>query len=60
MNKRTFSRSFRWLWPVLALVAWPVAGMAQVAVPQIEEIEELPTISASEIDTARGTDRLVS
>ena len=54
MNKRTFSRSFRWLWPVLALVAWPVAGMAQVAVPEIEEIEEMPTISASEIDTLVG------
>jgi len=54
MNKRTFSRSFRWLWPVLALVAWPVVGMAQVAVPEIEEIEEMPTISASEIETLVG------
>jgi hypothetical protein len=54
MNKRTFSRSYRWLWPVLALVAWPVAGMAQVAVPEIEEIEELPTISASEIEELVG------
>ena len=54
MNKRTFSRSFRWLWPVLALVAWPVVGMAQVAVAEIEEIEEMPTISASEIETLVG------
>jgi hypothetical protein len=54
MNNRTFSRSFRWLWPVLALVAWPVVGMAQVAVPEIEEIEELPTISASEIEALVG------
>jgi hypothetical protein len=54
MNKRTFSRSFRWLWPVLALVAWPAVGMAQVAVAEIEEIEELPTISASEIEALVG------
>jgi hypothetical protein len=54
MKKRTFSRSFRWLWPVLALVAWPAVGMAQVAVPEIEEIEEMPTISASEIETLVG------
>ena len=54
MNKRTFSRNFRWLWPVLALVAYPVVGMAQVAVPEIEEIEELPTISASEIEALVG------
>ena len=54
MNKRTFSRSLRWLWPVLALVAWPVVGMSQVAVPEIEEIEELPTISASEIEALVG------
>jgi hypothetical protein len=54
MNNRTFSRSFRWLWPVLALVAWPVVGMAQVAVAEIEEIEELPTISASEIEALVG------
>ncbi len=54
MNTLTFSRGFRMFWPVLALAAWPVVSIAQVAVPEIEEIEELPTISASEIETLVG------
>jgi hypothetical protein len=54
MNRHVNSRYLRLLWPLLALIAWPVAGHTQVAVAEIEELEEFPTISATEIDELVG------
>jgi hypothetical protein len=36
------------------MFAWPVAGNAQVAVPEIEELDEYPTISETEISELIG------
>ena len=49
MNRPLMTRGIRTLWPALLLAAWPVFGVAQVAVPEIEEIDELAVLPASEI-----------
>ncbi len=54
MNRQHLTRGFRNLWPVLLLAAWHGAANAQVAVPEIEEIDELPVISAEEIEELVG------
>ena len=54
MNRQYLIRGFRSLWPVLLLAAWQGAANAQVAVPEIEEIDELPVISAAEIEELVG------
>ena len=54
MNTKAIARRFYLAWPLLALLALPAAGFAQVAVPDIEELEEIPTISASEIEELVG------
>ena len=38
MNTKAIARRFYLAWPLLALFAVPVAGFAQVAVPDIEEL----------------------
>ena len=54
MNTKAVARQFCLAWSLLALFAVPVAGVAQVAVPEIEALEEIPTISASEIEELVG------
>jgi hypothetical protein len=48
------TRVFRTLLPALLLAAWPVLGVAQVAVPEIEEIDELSMLPAAEIEELVG------
>ena len=54
MNRETAKINVRILLPLLAVVAWPVSGLSQVAGAEIEEIEELPVISSSEIEELVG------
>jgi hypothetical protein len=54
MNRQSLSRGFRSLWPVLLLATWPGVGAAQVAVPDIEAIDEQAVISAAEIEELVG------
>ena len=41
-------------WLALALAAWPVAGAAAVAGAEIEEFEEIPTLSSGELEELVG------
>lgn len=50
MNRPSMTRGIRTFWPALLLAAWPVFGVAQVAVPEIEEIDELAVLPAGEIE----------
>ena len=54
MSRQILNQCYRYCWLALALAAWPVAGSAQIAVADVEEIEEMPTISASELETLVG------
>ena len=54
MKTKAVARHFYLAWPLLVLFALPAAGVAQVAVPEIEELEEIPTISAGEIEELVG------
>jgi hypothetical protein len=54
MNRQTLHQLCRYFWLFFVLAAWPVAGSAQVAVAEIEEFEELPTVSAEELETLVG------
>ena len=53
MNRET-KRTPVIFWPLLALACCFSAATAQVAVPEIEEIQEIPVISASEIEELVG------
>ena len=50
MNRQLVTRHLVTLLPALLIAAWPVLGGAQVAVADIEEIEEFTTLSATEIE----------
>lgn len=54
MNRETAKISARILLPLLGILAWPVSGFSQVTGAEIEEIEELPVISSSEIEELVG------
>lgn len=54
MSTRSLNHWFRCCWLVLALAAWPAVGNAQVAVADIEEIEELPTATSAELEELIG------
>ena len=54
MNRPLTTRGIHTLWPALLLAAWPVFGVAQVAVPEIEEINELSVLPAGEIEELVG------
>ncbi len=54
MNRETAKDRLQWLLPLLVLCAAPVPAWTQVAEPEIEEIEELPIISSSEIEELIG------
>ncbi len=54
MNRPMLTRAIRTLWPALLLAAWPAISVAQVAAPEIEEIEELPVLAAGEIEEIVG------
>ncbi len=54
MNRQLLIRGIRSLWPLMLLAALPGAASAQVAVPDIEEIHEVPAISAAEIEEIIG------
>jgi hypothetical protein len=54
MNTQLMIRGIRSLWPAILLAAWPVVGSAQVAVPDIEELDELPVMAAVEIEELVG------
>ena len=50
MKRQFLNSGLRSLWPIVLLAVWSGAGLAQVAVPDIEEMDELPMISAAEIE----------
>jgi hypothetical protein len=52
-TQATHSRS-RLIWALLAMVSWPIAAYTQVAVPEIEELQEIPVISDTEIEELVG------
>jgi hypothetical protein len=54
MNRRTVTHFLHYSWLALALAAWPAAGNAQVPVADIEEVEELPTLSSQELEELIG------
>ena len=54
MNARTLTHILQYSWLALALAAWPVIGNAQVPVAQIEEVEELPTLTSAELEELIG------
>ena len=54
MKTRAFHQFLRFSWLAIAFVAWPVVGNAQVAVAEIEPVEELPTLSAQELEDVIG------
>jgi len=54
MNRQSLNRFFRYWVLLLTLAVWPMAGNAQVAVAEIEELEELPTASAEELEALIG------
>ncbi len=54
MSRQSLKQYYRYCWLALALAVCPGAGNAQVAVADVEEIEEMPTISASELETLVG------
>jgi len=54
MNTRSLNHYFRHCWLILVFAAWPAIGNAQVAVAEVEEIEEFPIASAAELETLVG------
>ena len=54
MRTRALHQFLRLSWLAIALAAWPAAGNAQVAVAEIEPIEELPTLTAQELEEVIG------
>ena len=54
MKTRALHQYLRFAWLAIALAAWPVVGNTQVAVAEIEPIEELPTLSAQELEEVIG------
>ncbi|MDH3374463.1 MAG: DUF3300 domain-containing protein, partial [Gammaproteobacteria bacterium] len=54
MNTRALHHCLRYSWLALVLAAWPAVSSAQVAVAEIEEVEELPTATAQELEELVG------
>jgi len=54
MNTRSLNHYFRHCWLILVFAAWPAIGNAQVAVAEIEEIDEFPIASSAELETLVG------
>ena len=54
MKTRAMHQYLRFSWLAIALATWPVVGNAQVAVAEIEPIEEMPTLSAQELEDVIG------
>ena len=54
MKTRALHQYLRFSWLAIALATWPIVGNAQVAVAEIEPIEELPTLSAQELEDVIG------
>ena len=54
MKTRSLQQFVGHSWLLLLLAAWPALGNAQVAVAEIEEVEELPTLSAKELEVLVG------
>ncbi|MDH3612993.1 MAG: DUF3300 domain-containing protein [Gammaproteobacteria bacterium] len=54
MSTRSLNHWFGYCWLALALAAWPAVGNAQVAVAEVEEIEEIPTATAKELEELVG------
>ena len=54
MKTRSLQQFVGHSWLLLLLAAWPALGNAQVAVAEIEEVEELPTLSARELEVLVG------
>jgi len=54
MKTRALQHILRHSWLLLALAVWPTLGNAQVAVADIEAVEELPLATAAELETLVG------
>jgi len=54
MNTRSLHHYFRHCWLILVLAAWPAVASAQLAVAEIQEIEEFPIASATELEKLVG------
>jgi hypothetical protein len=54
MKTRSLQKILGQSWLLLALAAWPALGDAQVAVADIEAVEELPIATAEELETLVG------
>ena len=54
MNTRTLTHILKYSWLALALATWPVISSAQVPAAQIEEVEELPTLTSAELEELIG------
>jgi len=54
MNTRSLNRYFRHCWLIFVLAAWPAVGNAQVAVAEVQEIDEFPIASAAELEKLVG------
>ena len=54
MNTRSLHHYFRNCWLILVFAAWPAVASAQVAVAEIQEIEEFPIASSTELEELVG------
>ena len=54
MKTRSLQKILGQSWLLLALAAWPALGNAQVAVADIEAVEELPIATSEELETLVG------
>jgi hypothetical protein len=54
MKTRSLQTILGHSWLLLALAVWPALGNAQVAVAEIEAVEELPIATAAELETLVG------
>jgi hypothetical protein len=54
MNAQTLKHCLHYCWVALMLAAWPAVGNTQVSVAQIEEVEELPTLTSQELEELIG------
>jgi hypothetical protein len=54
MSTRTFGNYIRLCGLIVALTIWPFASHAQVAVAEVEQIDNLQKVSASELETLVG------
>ena len=54
MRTRALRHCLHISWLAIALAAWPAVGTAQVAVAEIEEMEDIPTLTSAELEDLVG------